>query len=321
MKLIPKTTRFRAYKLNSTGSSFSYFDGSNFTLIEARYENNKNSIVEELAVCKHNIINTLHITSWDTDHCNPNELKELMDTYQINKIEYPGYEPHTDSGHNSLKLILDYKKYQNIKRKTSNVKAIKIDPDYIEALDNCASTEFYTNILYHPREIIENSSNDNSTIKFFRTGSFNVLSLGDVESPLLSAYLRRQKILKHEVDVLILAHHGADNGFTSSNFLKNINPKFAIASSDYANQYDHPRQEIRDLLYEHDIKLFTTKTGDVVIKSINSHIADYQVTNYKSDNTGISSQYTERSKKFVLLRQNEDSIKNYVNGKKNYLKI
>lgn len=45
--------------------------------------------------------------------------------------------------------------------------------------------------MYWPKEIDANNANNNSTVKQFRSGSFNVLSLGDVESTNISSYLRR----------------------------------------------------------------------------------------------------------------------------------
>ena len=64
-----KPTRFRAYQLGSAGSSFSYFDGSHFTLIEARITDQSRPCLEaELNACGVRTINCLHITSWDTDH-------------------------------------------------------------------------------------------------------------------------------------------------------------------------------------------------------------------------------------------------------------
>jgi competence protein ComEC len=45
---------------------------------------------------------------------------------------------------------------------------------------------------------------------------------------------------------MILAHHGADNGFTTKSFLAHIDPALAICSSDYDNQYAPPCEEIRE---------------------------------------------------------------------------
>ena len=233
-----KNTRFRAYQLGNAGSSFSYFDGDFFTLIEARLtELNSVSIDAELKECGLSYINALHITSWDLDHCSPKQLEQILVKYCPSKIEYPGYHPHTDAGEESLKIIKAYKKRQSI----SDAKIISVTPAYIKTL-NSAENYGYNDIIYHPRFLDDTSSNDNSTVKHFRSGSFNVLSLGDVESNNIAAGLRRLSTINKEVDVMILAHHGADNGFTTSSFIKSVRPKIAIATANYDNKFDHTRQ-------------------------------------------------------------------------------
>lgn len=97
VELIPKFTRFRAYQLGMIGSLFSYFDGNNFTLIEANLgEISESSLVVELAKCGEKTIDTLHITSWDNDHCKPESLKKILDFLTPSIIEIPGYQPDTD---------------------------------------------------------------------------------------------------------------------------------------------------------------------------------------------------------------------------------
>lgn len=301
MTLKSKLTRFRAYQLGNAGSSFSYFNGSSFTLIEARFnETNKESIEQELRVCDVSIINNLHITSWDQDHCSPLQLVEILEKFSPNKIEYPGYEPHTDSGLESLEIIQNYKK--------PGSQIIKVSPEYISSLDK-AKNYGYKDIINHPKVLDAENSNNNSTIKHFRSGSFNVLSLGDVESNNIASWLRRQRIIKQEVDVLILAHHGASNGFTSSSFLKAVKPSLAVASADYDNQFSHPKQEIRDLLHKNEVNLFTTKTGDIVIFSTGANVGHYKVVNLKSGSEEISSEYEFYSKKAKFLSQNKDTIR------------
>lgn len=310
-----KITRFRAYQLGNAGSSFSYYDGVSFTLIEARYtEINSKTIADELAICKKSSIDTLHITSWDQDHCSPAQLEEIIYKYSPAKIEYPGYEPHTDSGKTSLEII---KAAKNDKK--THVKIVRVDPEYISSLDT-AKDYGYKDIIYHPKIIHPTSSNNNSTVKQLRTGSFNVLSLGDVESENVAAGLRRMKTVNREVDVMILAHHGADNGFTTSSFLKTVRPTVAIATANYANQFEHPKQEIRDLLYKNEIKLFTTKTGDVVIFSTKSHMGHYRVVNLKAGSTDVSSSYDSCSKKYKVLKYNTDTLRALNAGKKSWPK-
>jgi competence protein ComEC len=295
MELKQKITRFRAYQLGNAGSSFSYFDGTTFTLIEGRLtENSEPNVQFELEQSGKTKIDTLHITSWDNDHCRPNELKDILNNLQPNKIEYPGYEPHTDSGNTCLSYIKQYEKYFIDKPK--NVKVKSVSPKYLNGLESANNGLGYSDIIYHPRKIYEDS-NDNSTVKFFRSGSFTLLSLGDVEKEEIATNISSGTIIKTQVDIMILAHHGADNGFTTDKFLKAINPKIAICSSNYDNQFSHPKQAIRDLIYQNDIQLFTTKTGDVVIKSINSHNGEFQVFNLISNNDKISSDYKLKSKR------------------------
>lgn len=310
-----KITRFRAYQLGNAGSSFSYFDGVTFTLIEARYTSiSAETIASELAICNKSSIDTLHITSWDQDHCSPAQLEEIISKYSPTRIEYPGYEPHTDSGKTSLAIIKAAKTANKIP-----AKIVRVDPEYISSLDK-AKDYGYKDIIYHPKLIESDNSNNNSTVKQLRTGSFNVLSLGDVESENIAASLRRMRTINREVDVMILAHHGADNGFTTSSFLKTVRPTVAIATADYANQFEHPKQEIRDLLHKNEIKLFTTKTGDVVIFSTNGHRGHYRIVNLKAGSTEISSQYNYCAKKFKVLNNNADTLRTLISGKKSWPK-
>jgi competence protein ComEC len=154
----------------------------------------------------------------------------------------------------------------------------------------------FNNTFYNPYHIVENA-NDNSTVKLFRGGCFNVLSLGDVEDALIGARFRRCRILTSETDIMILTHHGADNGFTTKKFLRHVDPTVAICSSNYDNQCDHPRQEIRDLRHEEGIQPKTTKTGDVIVQSVGNHTGVYEVVNLQAKSTEVSSIGTFVSKK------------------------
>jgi competence protein ComEC len=133
--------------------------------------------------------------------------------------------------------------------------------------------------------------------------------LGDVEDSRISARLRRSRILCSETDVMILAHHGADNGFTTKKFLTHIDPTVAVCSSNYDNMYDHPRQEIRDLLHEQGIQLKTTKTGDVIIRSVGDHTGLFEVVNLKAKSTEVSSVTRFVSKKVDILDTNGDAVR------------
>jgi len=295
MNLQQKNTRFRAYQLGNAGSSFSYCDGAHFTLIEGRLTNtSKPHVLKELTLFNKSSIDTLHITSWDQDHCTPSELKMILDELCPKRVEFPSYEPYTDTGKNCLKLLMDYE--NNLRYKEPTVTLVKITPEYLATLKIAKNELEYTNVLIHPHEKYDNA-NDNSTVKLFRSGSFTVLSLGDVELPEISESLIKSDLLTAQVDVMILAHHGADNGFTTDKFLKAINPKLTVCSSNYDNQFEHPKQAIKDLLYQNGIKNFTTKTCYVNIKSVGQHIGEFLVVNFISNNEEVSSKYYYKSKR------------------------
>jgi competence protein ComEC len=299
----PIKTRFRAYQLDSAGSSFSYCSGNDFVLIEGRYcDKNEDSINREMRECGVDRISTLHMTSWDQDHCSPSQLKKIIENLKPIKIQYPGYEPHTNSGVESKKIILLYKENK------LKPKIISVTPEYIKSLE-AASSYGYKNIMYWPQKLDTDKANNNSTVKQFRSGSFNVLSLGDVESSQISSYLRRMRTINSEVDIMIMAHHGADNGFTTSAFLKEVRPTLAIATSNFGNQHDHPKPEIRELLNKHEVNLFTTKTGDVIVKSTGNHTGQFEVVNLKAGSTEVSSRYTGNARKTSYLKHNSDTLR------------
>jgi competence protein ComEC len=305
MKSIP--TRFRAYQLGSAGSSFSYFAGGHFTVLEGRLtEISLPQMAAEMTECGVAAADVLHITGWDMDHCAASELEALLELIVPRKIEYPGYPPHCENAEKALAIIKAYEQ----KRRSTNRPAtlVSVTPDYIAGLET-AERLALRNIFYHPKQIYPDCGNDNSTVEFFRSGSFNVLSLGDLESSHLSARLRRCRLLCLETDILILAHHGAANGFTTKKFLQSIEPSLAVCSSNYDNHHDHPDEEIRELLYDQDIRLMTTKTGDIIVRSTGTHTGHFEAINYKANTTEISSIKKFRAKKAELLSYNGDTIR------------
>lgn len=282
MEFQTKHTRFRGYQLKTKGSSFSYWNGSHFSLGEARYnDDNKNSIWHELKMCGKTSIDLLHITSWDADHCSSTELNNILKELKPKRIEYPGYpiDTNTQNQLDSLAAILKYEAGDVNAPKV--IKVDKIDPTYIATLGTSSEWDF-SNILFNNKKDYP-TSNNNSTIKLFKTGCFSVLSLGDLELEEISKWLVQFKAIKTEVDVLIMAHHGSDNGFTTADFLDAVKPKVAFCLCDYGNQYDHPSKNVIQLLGNKKIDYYSTKQGDVIIESIEDHQKKYRVWDYISD--------------------------------------
>lgn len=263
-------TRFRAYQLGTCGASFSLSVDNYFTLIEARYnDTNSPHILWEMKKLGISRISTLHITSWDEDHCQVEELRRILNELRPSRIEYPTYSPHTENGKKSLNII---KRYQ----------CDDLNPITPNVIANQIKTRFQgQNVFYNPIQLV-NKANDNSVVKFFRTGSFQILSLGDCEDGGIRDRLMKDDILQNEVDILILAHHGADNGFTTLEFLQTLSPKVAICASDYGNQYGHPAPAIVSRLSNAHIDYYSTKTGDIIAQSVDKY--SFKVSNYISNN-------------------------------------
>jgi competence protein ComEC len=300
-------TRFRAYQLGNAGSSFSYYADGKFTLIEGRVTaQSLPNLKAELAICGKTAPDTLHITSWDNDHCSIAELGILLKYHPPARIEYPGYKPESDCGKACLSMILEYKEIQE--KRAREIRLRRMDPEYIASLESAHEIE-YRDIVYHPRRLYE-ADNDNSVVKIFRKGVFNVLSLGDVMDPGISAMLRGSSTLCREADVMILAHHGADNGFTTKKLLQDIKPTLAVCTSNWGNRYGHPTQTICNLLTDQGIQLHTTKRGDILIESVRSHTVDYKVTDYMADGEEVFKEREYRSRKAEFLMMNQDSFRN-----------
>lgn len=265
-------TRFRAYQLGEEGSSFSLVVDNHFTLIEAKLNNtNAPNILDELKISGCKRIDVLHITSWDRDHCDEYSLQFILEYLKPARIEYPPYSPDSDTGKKCLQMKRDYSSGEKTKVYTWDVYNSEHQAVKLHGQD----------ILLNPTRIVE-KHNDNSIAKLFRFGSFQILSLGDCEAEEISKRLQNNEILQSEVDVLILAHHGSENSVCSKEFLEKISPRIAICSSNYDNKFEHPHQAIRNRLSNLNIPCFTTKTGDIIIESVDKF--SFRVYNYCRNN-------------------------------------
>jgi competence protein ComEC len=221
------------------------------------------------------------------------DLVQILNHLRPDQIQLPDYAPETDEGKRNKRVLDGYDEIHS--KYVKNV--TYCSKDWHDKLST-ATAKSETNIAYRSKFDGDNK-NDKSLIRLFRSSGFNVVSFGDCESKEISDRLGDDSILKSETDIMILAHHGADNGFTNEDFLKKIRPILTICSSNYDNQYEHPKQEIKDMLYELNIPLFTTKTGDVIVyQEMDSSKAI--IYNLISDNTQVSTKKQFTPKRFSV---------------------
>lgn len=287
-------TRFRAYQLDSPGSLFSYADPTEFTLIEARLPKEGLKVLQsELQANGKTKLDTLHITSWEEDHCEWDALTQILNHLRPSRIEIPAYTPSSDNGKLCKRII---ENYEDIHEKyVPNV--VVVSTEYVKSLPGAAA--FGTNNVLYPPEYSSDKANDWSLIKLLRSRGFHVASLGDCESKSIADRLCSSSIFTTEVDVLILPHHGADNGFMTGEFLDKVKPKLAVCSSNYDNQYEHPRPRISQLLSERGIPLMTTKRGDVIVFHRDQDVESTAV-NFISNNTDRETPVTFTPKRVYL---------------------
>lgn len=253
-------TKFRAFQLDSPGSLFSYWKDNTYTLIEARIPKGGIEVLRaDLSAHNKEKIDVLHITSWDDDHCDFDSLVQIMNNFRPGLIETPSYTPSSDTGKLCHDLI---HKYDDIHQKFVN-NVVQYNYTKIKSLTQAPKLGV-NNVVYHSLYDVDNH-NDMSQIRLFRSKGFNVLSMGDCESEEITKSMIGCGILAEELDVLILPHHGSENSSLTTDFLKFCKPTISICSSNFDNEYDHPRQSVINMLGQNGVTNYTTKTGDVII--------------------------------------------------------
>ena len=70
-----------------------------------------------------------------------------------------------------------------------------------------------------------------------------------------------------EADVLKVGHHGSDSS-TSTDFLRRVNPKYAVISVGEGNKYDHPSPSVIDKLEQAGVEIYRTDlSGTIIFRS------------------------------------------------------
>lgn len=99
----------------------------------------------------------------------------------------------------------------------------------------------------------------------FTYGNTSFLFTGDAESHTEEEMISRGHNL--ESDVLKLGHHGS-NTSTSSSFLQEVDPRFAIVSAGENNQYGHPHAEVIERVEDAGVDIYSTHVhGNIIVSS------------------------------------------------------
>lgn len=131
-----------------------------------------------------------------------------------------------------------------------------------------------------PKELADNSNNNSVVVKL-TYGENSFLFTGDAEKKEEDGIWTNIKC-----DVLKIGHHGSKTS-TSANFLKKVEPEYAVISCGSANRYGHPDDVVLQRLDRQGISVFRTDIqGTIVFTSDGKDItADREPVPYSPPET------------------------------------
>ncbi|WP_062104624.1 DNA internalization-related competence protein ComEC/Rec2 [Bacillus niameyensis] len=134
---------------------------------------------------------------------------------------------------------------------------------------NNLSGDFY--FIYPFDENYE--GNNDSLVLLANFGGLNWLFMGDIEKEGEWELIRSYKQLK--ADVLKIGHHGSRTS-TTEDFLKKVNPQYAIISAGENNRFGHPHEEVVELLEDYNVHIFRTDQQGAVHYVFSNRIGTFK---------------------------------------------
>jgi competence protein ComEC len=170
----------------------------------------------------------------DADHIGG--LDKVIDNLEIGQVYLPREQSNTKTFES---LLLSIKK-KGLKVNTAK-SGITLDWDTNVQVEMIAPVNTY------------DDSNDMSAVVHVTFGKTSFMLTGDAETKSEKDMLASGANLKS--DVLLVGHHGSKSS-TSLEFLKTVNPKYAVIQVGKDNKYGHPTDLILDRLNKQGVKVF-----------------------------------------------------------------
>ena len=210
----------------------------------------KNTLLPYILDRRYNKIDLAIITHMDLDHCDG--IIYLMQKIKIKTIVIGKQYETSDN----------YKKFLKI----ANTK--KINVKIVEAGEkiNIEKNIIFDILWPDSKNIItENSINNNSLVFKLKYKGFSVLFTGDIEEKAEKKILEKYS-KELQSTILKIAHHGSKTS-TTSEFLKAVNPQYALIGVGKNNKFGHPSEITINKLKEMNIQIYRTdEFGEITIK-------------------------------------------------------
>jgi competence protein ComEC len=123
----------------------------------------------------------------------------------------------------------------------------------------------WNNIIFtilSPFEINPYFGNNSSCVIHIQSEYGSVLLTADIEEP-VEYRLTHHLETAIASDVLIVPHHGSRTS-SGLEFIQAVNPKFAINSSGFMNQFNHPHPQIKQIYLEKSIEFYDTQEKGMI---------------------------------------------------------
>ncbi len=215
--------------------------------IDAGESDTQESLADAIQALGITRLDALVATHPHTDHIGG--MAYLIRKLDVGRIYMPKTSTTTKTFENLLETIA-VKKLQVIEAKTGG--SISLDADVAIR-------------ILSPTQLSEEEMNDNSVVLKITYGQTSFLFMGDAGTPVEKQLLARKENLK--ADVLKVGHHGSDTS-TSSVFLKEVMPAFAMISVGKDNDYNHPSQTVVNRLKGAGAQILRTdEQGTITLSS------------------------------------------------------
>lgn len=167
---------------------------------------------------------------------------------------------HSDSDHSSniKELLYKYNSYNRWAGQIDDDKIIKIG-----SFKQCKrgvqwqwdGVDF--SFLSPEDNKISKKDNNQSCVLRISNKNNSILISSDIEKEIEKHLIRSEKNKSLSADILIVPHHGSKTSSTT-NFLKTVNPQYAIVSAGYKNKFKHPAKTIQQRYKKLKIPLLNT---------------------------------------------------------------
>ena len=218
-----------------------------------RYEHGLKTFIPYILNTKSKKIHSMYLSHLDSDHAGGGiYVLKYLNSKNI-------FIPNID------KKVLDEDKIYKELRNLSNKKRAKIKQisrGFNEQID-----EVNIEVLWPDKNYLISKSrlNNNSIVMMVNIYGVKILFTGDIEKEAEIELVKRYKN-NLKADILVAPHHGSKTS-SSEEFLKYVNPQYAICSAGKDNIFKHPHDKIIERYKKHNIKfLRTDEMGRIKLK-------------------------------------------------------